>query len=618
MTSRTICHRRARARAQRIAAASLGRCPGFGPPAGIRRGLVEAFREGPRMPLLTYFAIGREASALASVAPRPVAPGPGTAAPVASESVASEPMARGPVAPASAARDAAAPSSASRGAKARRAVEPRPAPLGSAWLLALLLLLGPATVAPLAPLGAGPACAQVEWLSFEDGEILNVASADGPPAGAPFLQFRRSTEKSDARGRMTISRARFLYGVTPHVTAGVSGTHLEQELEERFKRGLGDTNLQLKLHFQPWREHPIRVGLRQTLSLPTGYERESDGLAPFTSRHNDYAAQLLFQYVTPGFAGYLNPGVLLPGGDADSRWTGGVGLAFALPFGLDARGEYFTRYNMVTRDFESETYIGARKNLWWGLALQGGMKRRLLQDGKIDPEIQLGLCLGRDRGGIAKQYAFRQRTDTGLIVHPVEMRIPDPHGLGHEFTRTFQAEPTTAKNQPLVFVRPVPAAGAYGSATPNASNPGFGSPGAGRMGAAGGALWPDPAASARRYEIPVTPRNYELNVKILQVYDAEVSGVDLSPVARVARAVTTVVGESELIAPDGYSVLGRKLFHGRASKLIELSLVPEPGSLESIVPPDEVKASLRTRAVRDLTRQIRGDAVATIQLRDFQ
>jgi hypothetical protein len=441
--------------------------------------------------------------------------------------------------------------------------------------------------------GTGPACAQVSWLNAEDGEILNVSSADGPPAGSPFLQVRRSTERSTQRGTMVIGRLRMLYGLTPEVTLGVSALHLEQQLGDFHKRGLGDTNLSLKLHFAPWPDQPFRIGVRQTLSLPTGYELEMDGLAPFTSRQNDYTAQLLLQYMTPEFAAYVNPGVVLPGGKADSYFTGGLGLACRLPLGLDARGEYYTRWDMVTRKFESEAYLGMRRHLLLGIGVQAGMRRRLLQNETVDPEFQLGLTLGRDRKQEGQLYAFRERADTGLLVHPVQTAIPDPYGLRREFADNFRTAPVGGRTQPSVYVSSV---GGYTPAT-------------------GGVILP---RASEWVTTLTTPRTYELNVKIIEVRDAEIGGLDLSPVARVSRARTTVVGQCELIAPDGYSVLTRRLYQGIAGKLLSLQLAPESGSLAATQAPDEVRSRLRRQAVRDLVRQVHDDVIHTIQMRDFQ
>lgn len=457
----------------------------------------------------------------------------------------------------------------------------------ASFFLALALAIG------VSGAGFDRACAQVTWLNTEDGEILNVSSADGPPPGRPFMQMRRSIERSTLRGTMVLSRLRALYGVTPNVTAGVSALHLQQQLGDLEKRGLGDTNLSLKIHYAPWPDQPIRFGLRQTLSIPTGYEKEMDGLAPFTSRQNDYSAQLLAQYVTPGFAAYANPGVQLPGGKADSYLTGGLGLAMRLPLGFDLRGEYYTRWDIVTRQFESETYLGMRRHLAFGIGVQAGMKRRLLQDETVDPEFQLGLTLGRDRTQAGQLYAFRERADTGLLVHSVQTAIPDPFGLGREFSESFRSEPVGGRTQPAVYVASVredaPATG--GIAISRASE------------------WVTTLS---------TPRNYELNVKILGMRDAEVGGLDLSPVFRVSRARTTVVGQCELIAPDGYSVLTRKLYQGTAAKLLGVQLAPESGSLAASQAPDEVRNRLRRDAVRDLMRQVRDDAIQTIQMRDYR
>ncbi len=463
----------------------------------------------------------------------------------------------------------------------------------AAWAAVVLLGLG---------LLVGPSDAQITWLNPEDGEIMNVSSADGPPVGRPFFQFRHATETSDARGTVELNRLRVLYEVTDGVTVGVSTVHLAQTNGALEKRGFGDTQLTLKFHYQPWPEQPIRLGLRQSLSLPTGYDQELEGLAPFTSRRNDYAVQGLAQYVTPKFAGYLNPGLLLPGGDVDSYVTGGLGLAYALPLGLDLRGEYYTRWSMVTHDFESDIFVGGRKNLLWGLAVEGGVKRRLLHEGAIDPEVQIGLTLGRDRSSVGELYSFRQRSDTGLLVHELRMMAPDPHGVGPQFMEAFRSTPSGGRDQPMVFVRPGQA-GDLGGAPPPGSPSTVGR---------------TPTSRGGVYEILPTPRNYELNVTILKIDDREIGGLDLGPIARVARARAHITAQCELIAPDGYSVLSRRTYRGSAAKTLSAELAPDSGSLDALIAPDEVKASLRAAAVEDLMRQIRDDAIRMIQLRDYQ
>lgn len=458
---------------------------------------------------------------------------------------------------------------------------PRPTRFGlrRAWAEACRLL---ASVVGLSLLllaaGPGSSGAQITWLNFEDAEILNVSSAEGPPTGVPFIQMRRSVEHSTVRGTLIQNRLRFQYGIKPYLSCGASAVHLEQSYHGFHKKGMGDTNLSLKLHAQPLPDLPIRVGLRQTLSLPTGYELERDGLAVFTSRQNDYSAQLLFQYLDPRFAAYVNPGVLLPGGDVNSCLTGGMGLAFTLPLDLDLRGEYYTRWDMVEHSFESELYAGARKPLFAGLAVQGGVKRRLLQNEQVDPEYQIGISFGKDRtsDGDVYEVPTPKRGRVGLLVHPIEIRVPDPTGVAGQLASVFRTDPS-GENALAVFVRTA-------TTVPEDEF--------------GGA------------------RHYELNVTILELREGDVSGVDVPPLARVARSSTEIVAMAELIAPDGYSVLRRAVFKGIGSKTLGLHLAPESGSLESTVTPDEVRANLREKAISDLGRQILRDSASTIQERE--
>lgn len=467
----------------------------------------------------------------------------------------------------------ASPAPAARPAR-RTGPPPQGSPLAAPFLRMLLFTLAAAFILAGA---SAPALAQVYWLNFEDGEILNVSSAEGPPMGLPFIQFRRSLENSTVRGELLMNRLRFQYGVTPYLSFGASTVHLEQLYHGFHKKGMGDTNLSLKLHFRPSADWPVRVGLRQSLSLPTGYEREKDGLAAFTSRQNDYSAQLLFHYLDHRFSAYLNPGVLLPGGSANSFLTGGLGFAFTLPWRLDLRGEYYTRWDMVDRRFESELYGGARTPLLVGLSLQGGVKRRLLQNEEVDPEYQVALSFGRDRTPETDVYEVRapKRVPASLVVHPIESAVADPYGVKGRLGDLFRTD-RSGQEGLAVYVRSLP-----GDAS-----------------------------------VEVRERHYELNIKILELSEGSVKGLDLPPLARVARSETEIVAMAELIAPDGYSVLRRAVFRGSGSKTLGVDLAPDSGSLESIVTPDEVREALREKAMRDLTRQILSDVVWTIQGRE--
>lgn len=428
------------------------------------------------------------------------------------------------------------------------------------------------------PFGA-TARAQIAWLNFEDGDILNVCSAEGPPPGRPFIQARRSNEKSTLRGEMLFNRARLAYGVTGNITMGVSTVHMQQSLGDLHKTGMGDTNLSLKLHYAPFGDLPVRVGLRQSLSVPTGYELEHPDLAGFTSRENDYSAQLLLQYSVPRFSAYVNPGVLLPGGDANSYYTGGLGVRFVLPLGLDAQGEYYTRWDMVEERFESEIFGGIRIPLLWSLAVQGGMKKRLLQGEQVEPEVHMALSLGRERRPAGDLFEIRGRGLglTGLLVHPIESMAPDPYGVSSDLAGLFRTDRSGGEEHLKVYVRTLE----------------------------------DPYPADR-----ITDRRYELNVQLLEIREGGIGGFELPRVLRAPRARTEIVAQAELIAPDGYSVVRRAVYRGTASAGLGVDLIPESGSRASMVTPDDVRTKLRKAAVEDLSVQILRDVVRSMHLRD--
>jgi len=421
--------------------------------------------------------------------------------------------------------------------------------------------------------------AQIQWLNFDDGEILNVCSAEGPPVGEPFLQFRQSTEISTLRGDLTQTRLRFLYGITSNITCGVSTVHLHQVYGRYEKKGLGDTNLSLKLHLHPSSALPIRLGIRQTLSIPTGYEREADGLARFTSRENDYSAQGLVQYSNPKFSAYLNPGVLLPGGDAPSYLTGGLGLAFTLPYNLDLRGEYYTRWDMADHKYESQIFACARRMIHWNLSVQLGMKRLLLQQEQVDPEFQVAFSFGRDRTPEGQVYEARRvtRPPVALLIHPIVVLPPDPEGVATELTHALRLDDRAAHRALAMHVAGMP-----------------------------GAVSPEILAQ----------RHYELNIKLINYNDRSVGGIEGEPVARVERARAEITVEVELVAPDGYTVLWREVCRGEASQFPRITLAPDSGALASAIVPDDVRVHLRRAAARDLARKVVADVGGLIERRE--
>lgn len=449
------------------------------------------------------------------------------------------------------------------------AVLPACRPVTVAAAIAALLLL------------TAPARSQIQWLNFEDGDILNVSSASGPPPGHFLLRATRGLEKSKERGRVLSHHFLFHYGLSSHVSLGASGVHLQQRRGDLYKDGLGDTDLFLKMYFQPSKDLPFYLGLRQSLSLPTGYEPERPGLVSFTSRKNDYSAQLLFSYRTRGVEAHLNPGVILPGGDSPSYLTAGGGLALRelLPLGVNVEGEYFTRWNMVAEEFESDVFVALDRSLAWGLDIEAGFKRRLLQQTAIDPEWRLGLSFGRAHAAQAELYEMRRpdRPPVRLVVLPVETVVPDPFGVSQMLGKAFRTAGAQSTPAHVVY------------------------------------LDTDPDSDSRP---PYPSPGYRLRVRLLEIDEGRVTGWKVPMLVKAPRAKTSLAAQIELVEANGIPAARHEVLRVDASRGLGAELAPTSTVLETIIVPDEVKDWLRQRAVGDLAERILETAGAIIDGRD--
>jgi hypothetical protein len=420
--------------------------------------------------------------------------------------------------------------------------------------------------------------AQIEWMNLEDGDILNVSRADGLTPGYVSLHFRRSLEKSDDHGQVLIHRFGFEYGLTPMLTMGGTGRHLQQVRGDLFKDGLGDSDLFLKIHHRPWQELPLSVGLRQTLSLPTGYEAERPGLASFTSRNYDYSVEGLLSYRTDRLGLHLNPGAILPGGDAPTFLTAGFAMELddILPFGIDIAGEYFTRWNMVERAFRSDVYLGAHRSLFWGLAIEGGVKRRLLETDAVEPEMQIGLSFGRihDANADLRNMPPPRYPSVDLGVLPVSSSIVDPWGIAELMDNEFRTAGDRQDRGVPILIRSVPDG------------------------------WTTPA------------RHYALRVHLISMSDGEIRGPRLPMLFQAPQARTEVHVEVELLGPDGLPLGRQTVFVGVAQQGLGAELFPTTVAYEQRTVPDEIRNGLRREAVQNLAREILATVASVISERE--
>ncbi len=418
------------------------------------------------------------------------------------------------------------------------------------WMMALLL----GTAAP-------PAVSQITWLNWEDGDVLNVSSASGLMPGRVELDVSRSLESGIARGEILHHHFLFKYGLTRSLTFGASGRHLQQKNGELFKDGLGDSNLFLKWHWRP-KSSAYAVGLRPSISIPTGYELERPGLESFTSSHNDFALQALFSFHTDKLGIHLNPGVIATGGDNPMYLTAGAALNLHrfIPLGIDMAGEYFTRWNMVTEDFESDVFMKFHRSLFWGLSLETGVKRRLLESASSQAEWRFGLSFGRVHDPHAdKRYLPPPKyPPVHLNITSVSTGIPDPLGWAPLLTDEFR---TTGKQQ------------AHGVPV--------------YVGTDG-----------------VSKRGYTMNIEIIQAEDGRVGGISLPMILRAPRAEAEVHARVRLLDEDGVPVGRDEVFQASASRGLGAQLAPMNSDIENEVVPDEVRNDLRRKAARKLAEVI--------------
>lgn len=428
----------------------------------------------------------------------------------------------------------------------------------------------------------GPVRAQVTWLNLEDGDILNVSTAEGLAPGHVQVDVGRSLERSTAHGEILAHHFGLQYGLTPWLGLGASSRFLDQRNGDLFKRGMGDSNVYLKAF---WRREtsPLGFGLRQSLTLPTGYELERAGLVPFTTTHNDYAAQAIISYRTRRLGIHVNPGVIVTGSDDPTYLTGGAALELdrLLPLGLDVAAEYFTRWNMVEEEFETDVFLQFDRALFWGLAADVGVRRRLLESSTTQAEWRFGLSLGavHDREADARFLPPPKFAPVRLHVEPIVSEIPDPGGLALDLAAEFRAlGQLQVHGVPILF----------------------------RMG--------DENLAAN--EAPIEA--YRLQLRILDLEDGHVGGFRVPMIVEAPRAEADIHVLARLLDRDGLPLGREVVFTAKASQGLGTTLAPLTTSYERLVVPDEVRARLRRevleRVARDIAK-VNADVIGTRESR---
>lgn len=269
------------------------------------------------------------------------------------------------------------------------------------------------------------------------GDILAVSAAYGPPTGSFWIGAHVSM-RSDTLETYRATTLTLLYGLHPRATFGITASHFMQDFgfsEDDIpikKEGPGDSRVFLKWLLPQTEGSRFAFGLRPSLRIPTGYDREAPLLRPFTTRSLDAELLGIVAYETPNLGIYFNPGISLPGEKWHNEVLGGIGLDVrgGIPLGFTLRGEYATRYDVPDEVFRHEIFAAVGHGFPFGLAVEVGMRKRLLQG--EDPGAEMTLRFSRG-SNIALPAAILRppitRTPTTISVAAVSTLTPDPHGL---------------------------------------------------------------------------------------------------------------------------------------------------------------------------------------------
>lgn len=308
-----------------------------------------------------------------------------------------------------------------------------------ALTLALACACGASWLAP----SAGAADAEPEALLVHDGDLLSTCDARGPGPQRLALRCGLATGESDRWGTLQTTSLRAEYGLLEQLSAGIAvAFHSESRASGAAtlaKTGPGDTRLFLRWTYPSRWDLPITLGLRPALRIPTGYDREADSLAPFTSRTVDAELLGLATLATDHLDVFFNPGLSLPGEDRDTELLAGLGLRIhgGLPLGLALAGEYATRYNLPQQSYRHEVFGALGLPLPYALQAEVGLRKQLIEQESTQPELTLRLGLGLWRDP-PPRAALREQPAQALWLAPVAVRVPDPRGLADATRRELE------------------------------------------------------------------------------------------------------------------------------------------------------------------------------------
>jgi hypothetical protein len=393
-----------------------------------------------------------------------------------------------------------------------------------------------------------------------DGDLLSTCDTRGPGLQRLSLRCGLATGESETWGTLQTTALRAEYGLRDDLSAGLAATFYSESharldgTPALTKQGPGDMRLFLRWQYTGLESSSFSLGLRPALRIPTGYDRDADSLAPFTTRTLDFELLGLATLETDRVDFYLNPGISLPGEDHNSELLAGLGMRAhdGLPFGLQLTGEYFTRYDLPARTFRHEVYAALGVPLPLGLLADVGVRKPLLDTEQTQPEIAVRLGLGlRHR---APDLAAHERTPACRVaLAPCASAIEDPHGLARAIDRELHARLVARRDLEVT-----------------------GSP---------------------------SPDDPRVRLEILALQEGTERGLSVPKLFASPRATLALDARLTLTDAGGRVIYGERLLHVSVGRGTGMLLVPNEGDEDTWVPTGEVRERLRIAAARSLAEQ---------------
>jgi hypothetical protein len=405
------------------------------------------------------------------------------------------------------------------------------------------------------------------------GDIRVVSSVYGPALHQFWFGVRRAS-RSDSLESFSSTEFHLQYGLSRRASLGVTGLFLKDDMGEGptglpvNKQGAGDTRVFLKWVAPVGRNPNLALGLRPGLRVPTGYDREGDGLVAFTTGTIDFDLLGLLAYETPMLGVYLNPGISLPGGKWHNEILGGLGIDLrgGLPLGLLAKAEYFSRYDMVDDRFRHEAFGALERELFMGLALEVGYRKQLVHGEDPGAEFTLGITRGRLTGlAPATLHAPVVPVSAHIEVSEVGFARPDPDGM------------STALRERLVREL------------------------SGREGLSA--------------SLEDRKADYTAHLEILSVAEGNGRSISIPRVLATPQIVYEVAAQVTVYDMAGKTVMDRQPLGLRLTRGTGLRLFPPTGDEDRWVPTAQTRIALRSAAVDELARRA-ADELSTAVRRD--